>query len=375
MIYLDYAATTPMSKVALETYNMTAERFYGNPSSLHDVGSEATNLLEMCRKQCAEFINGNEAGIYFTSGGTEANERAILSLVEGNRGKGNHLITTAVEHSSVYNVFRYLETVGFLVTYLQVDERGKVCLDTLKQSIREETMLASIHHGNAEIGAVQDIAAIGTILEQADVIFHADCVQTFGKISVDVLAMKIDSLSVSSHKIYGPKGTGFCYINPHVYWENNIKGSTHESGFRAGTVDVPSIVAFTQAANEMIEKMAEQGEQDALLRAYFLEKLAKEKLPVSLIGGIENGLKHIVALSFANTQGQYVMLEYNRHSIAVSTGSACQVGQHNPSRTLLSMGMSVDEAKQLIRISFGRMTTKTELEKTVEVTKRIVEGL
>lgn len=375
MIYLDYAATTPMSEAALEAFGVTAKRFYGNPSSLHDVGSEASNLLEMCREQWADFINGNAAGIYFTSSGSEANERAIQSLVAGNKHKGRHLITTAVEHSSLFNVFQYLEQTGYEVTYLGVDARGRVCLRELKKALRPDTTLVSIHHGNAEIGAVQDVRAIGDILEASEVIFHADCVQTFGKIPVDVKEMKIDSLSISSHKIYGPKGTGLCYINPDVYWEKLIPNGTHESGFRAGTVDVPSIAAFTQAAHVMLAEMAVCQERDLALRHYFLGKLAAENIAVTPIETGKSGLAHIIALLFENAQGQYVMLEYNRHNVAVSTGSACQVGEQNPSRTMLAMGKTADEAKQMIRMSFGKMTTKEELDEVIATTIKLVKTL
>lgn len=375
MIYLDYAATTPISDEAAEVFTIASKRFYGNAASLHDVGSAAENMLALCRRELAALINADEAGIYFTSGGTEANELAILSLVRGNEHKGKHLITTEAEHSSVYNVFQYLETLGFEVTYLPINLLGEIDLDLLAQSIREDTILASIQHGNSEIGAVQDIATIGEMLADTGVIFHADCVQTFGKIPLDVLALKIDSLSISSHKIYGPKGIGASYINPNVHWERDIKNITQEMGFRAGTVDVPSIASFVHAAKDISDQMEELTKKYRELRAYFLERLAAEKLPIELIGSVQSGLPNIIALSFLNMQGQYIMLEYNRFNVAVSTGSACQVNQLEPSRTMTSMGKNPDEAKQMIRLSFGKGTTKEELERVIEVTKVIVEEL
>lgn len=375
MIYLDYAATTPINTEVLEVYSEVSTKYFGNTSSLHDIGSQADYLLTIARQQIAKLINGNEAGVYFTSGGTEANELAVLSLVNGNKSKGRHLITTEVEHSSVYNVFRYLETRGYDVTYLPIDELGKVNLNELKTAINSETILASIHHGNAEIGATQDIHEIGGILAEADVLYHADCVQTFGKISVDIQDSKIDSLSISSHKVYGPKGVGVCYINPYVNWEREMKGIAHEAGFRAGTVDVPGVMAFAHAAKLVVKKMEKRHEKFSLYRNRLLNALEAEGLSVNVIGSIDSELPSIIALTFERAQGQYVMLEYNRYSIAVSTGSACQVGQQNPSRSMLSMGKSVDEAKQLVRISLGSITTSEEIDQLIEATRRIVANL
>lgn len=375
MIYLDYAATTPINEEVLEVYNEVSRKYYGNTSSLHDIGSQADNLLNLVRQQFAGFINGDQDGVYFTSGGTEANELAILSLVNGNKAKGRHLITTEVEHSSVYNVFNHLETKGYKVTYLAIDETGRINLDELKAAITSETILASIHHANAEIGAIQDVQSIGEMLAEANVLYHADCVQTFGKIPIDVQGSSIDSLSISSHKIYGPKGTGLCYINPNVTWQRELTGITHEAGFRAGTVDVPSVVSFAHAAKLIIGQLEKQHEKYNTYRNKFVHALEAENLAVEVVGKDGFILPSIIALTFERAQGQYVMLEYNRYSIAVSTGSACQVGHQNPSRSLLSMGRSIDEAKQLVRISFGRMTTLAEIEQLIKTTQKITANL
>lgn len=375
MIYLDYAATTPINAEVLEVYNEVAKRYYGNASSLHDVGSRSEQLLSMARQQFAQLINGDEAGVYFTSGGTESNELAILSLVNGNQAKGRHVITTEVEHSSVYNVFKYLEENGYEVTYLSIDESGKIDLEELVAVISGETILASIHHGNAEIGVTQDQRRIGKILNDKNVLYHADCVQTFSKIPIDVDASYIDSLSISSHKIYGPKGIGMCYISPLVTWKREIEGITHEGGFRAGTVDVPGVVAFAHAAKVSVGQMKTQQATFHAYREKFLRAIEAEHLTVNVVGSEITELPSVIGLIFERAQGQFVMLEYNRHSIAVSTGSACQVGQQSPSRTMLSMGKSVDEAKQLIRISLGSMTTTAEIDQLIKITQRIVASL
>lgn len=372
MIYFDYAATTPMKKSVLEAYNVAVEQFYGNASSLHDTGTKAAAALEKCKESMAHFINGKQDGIYFTSSGSEANMLAILSILEGNKERGNHIITTEVEHASLFNVFQYLETVGYDVTYLPIDEEGQINIDHLQHSIKESTVLASIHHGNSEIGSVQNIKAIGQMLARHDVIFHTDCVQTFGKRSIDVEKMQIDSLSISAHKIYGPKGIGLCYVNPRISWESKIKNITQQSGFKAGTEDVPSIIAMTQAAKVVLESKWQVEETYEKWRKQLIKSFHKMELPISIIGSSKEVLSNIVGMTFPGVQGQHIMLEYNQYGIAVSTGSACQVGQQSPSRTMLSMGKSVDEAKQFIRISFGAFTTEKDIARLIDVTKRII---
>jgi len=366
VVYLDYAATTPIRQEVLDAYQKAAKRFYGNPSSLHDIGTKANDLLNACRIQLSKIINGNPDGIYFTSGGTESNILAIKSLIDGNKEKGNHLITTEVEHSSLYNLFKQLEQEGFDVTYLPVDVSGELHVDQIKNAVRDNTILASIHHGNAEIGVVQNIAEIGKLLHERDVIFHTDCVQTFGNIPIDVQTSYIDSLSVSSHKIYGPKGTGMCYMNPNANWKEQIAGTVHEKGFRPGTVDVPSIAAFATAAELMIAEMEAQQSKYRSLRNYLNAKLSELGGMIKIEGSVNEQLPHIVGLTSAHLQGQYIMLECNRYGIAISTGSACQVGNQAPSRTMKSMGKSEEEAQQFIRLSFGKETEETDIDQFVK---------
>lgn len=375
MIYLDYAATTPLRKEALDVWVQAQNRFFGNPSSLHDLGTEAKAALELCREQFAEMIGGEKEGVYFTSGGSEASILAIKSLVDAHRERGNHLITTAVEHSSVYNLFQQLEEEGFDVTYLPVDSRGRISLDQLKEAIRSNTVLASIHHGNPEIGALQPIAKIGKILRKHDVIFHTDSVQTFGEVPIDVKDYGIDSLSVSSHKIYGPKGIGLCYMNPEIAWKAQLKQTTHEGGFRPGTVDVPSILAFTEAAQLATRDMPKRQKKYQELRRRFVDLLKEMGREVQVEGDPLLQLPHIIGLSFSRVEGQYIMLECNRNGIAISTGTACQVGMQTPSRTMLVMGKSEEEAKQFVRISFGKATTEAEIDQATQVLKEIVHTL
>lgn len=375
MIYLDYAATTPIREEALHVFHEASKKYFGNPSSLHEIGTQAKSALEMCRTAWAKMIQGHEEGVFFTGGGSESNQLAIWSILSGNKENGHHIITTDAEHSSLYNVFQQLETQGYEVTYLSLKENGQINLQELKEVIKQETVLASIHYGNPEIGVLQPIAEIGNILKEAGVIFHTDCVQAFGNIPIDVKSASIDALSISSHKLYGPKGTGVCYIEPHVLWQAQVKNTSHERGFRAGTVDVPSILAATTTAQLMMKEMEERCKKHQQLRVQFLTKLKKTLPQVEVVENKANQLVHIIGLLFPETQGQHIMLECSKYGIAISTGSACQVGMQDPSRTMLSLGKTADEAKQFVRISFGNMTTNTEVNQCVQVLERIMQKM
>lgn len=373
MIYLDYAATTPIKEEVLHVFNEVSRNYFGNPSSLHDVGSEALKLLELCRQELADKINGESSGIYYTSGGSESNILAIRSLVDAYKDQGQHLITTATEHSSVFHLFKQLESEGFSVTYLSVDEYGQIRLEELKNAITPGSILASIQHSNSEIGTIQPIDQIGRILKENGVIFHCDCVQTFGKVPIDVKEYHIGSLSISSHKIYGPKGVGATYINPTLRWKAQLPETTHENGFRPGTVNVPGIAAFTTAVQIICNEMKENTTKYKKMRDKLIILIQDIDHEIKVEGHRNEQLPHIVGLSIAGIQGQYAMLECNRYGIAISTGSACQVGQQKPSKTMMAIGKSSDEAKQLIRISFGDRTKESDIDKLIEVIKSIVK--
>lgn len=372
MIYLDYAATTPMSENALDVFIQASKNFYGNASSLHDIGSTAANLLEASRRQLAKRLNCEQNGIYFTSGGSESSILAISTLIEAHKEKGNHLITTKCEHASIYNLFQKLEKNGFEVTYLPVDEYGMVSLDVLKQAIKKTTILASIQHANSEIGTVQPVKKIGEILHKKKVIFHCDAVQSFGKLSIDVKEMNIDSLSLSGHKIYGPKGVGAVYINPKLKWHPQLPGTTHESGFRPGTVNVPGIASFVTAANDICENMEKEGKRLSALREELINYLTA--LPAAKIiveGSSVSRLPNILGLRIVGMEGQYVMLECNRYGLAISTGSACSVGMQAPSRTMKAIGRTDEEAMSFIRLSLGKNTTRDDIIRTAEIFEEI----
>ncbi|MED4903894.1 IscS subfamily cysteine desulfurase [Parageobacillus thermoglucosidasius] len=373
MIYLDYAATTPMSKEAINAFVEAATAYFGNASSLHDIGSNAERLLTICRQELAALIGGEERGIYFTSGGTEANILAIRSLINAHRHRGNHLITTKIEHASLYHLFQQLETEGFEVTYLPVNQFGQIDIDDLERAITPKTILASIQHANSEIGTIQPVAEIGWRLRHHGVIFHSDCVQTFGKIRIDVKRMFVDSLSVSAHKIYGPKGVGAVYIDPRIKWQPCFPNATHEYGFRPGTVNVPGIASFVTAAQHICDNMDSEHARFEQLRRCLLALIREKRLPVTVEGHPDARLPHIVGLSAHGIEGQYILLECNRDNIAISTGSACQVGKQAPSRTMLAVGKSAEEAKQFIRVSFGKWTTEKDIHRFISSLERICQ--
>ncbi|MGO5005802.1 IscS subfamily cysteine desulfurase [Bacillus wiedmannii] len=363
MIYLDYAATTPMSEGALRTYMKAASQYFGNEQSLHDIGGTASSLLQVCRKTFADMIGGKEQGVFFTSGGSESNYLAIQSLLNARNKK--HIITTTMEHASIRSYFQSLQSEGYTITEIPVDEGGLIHLDDLETAITENTVLASIQHGNSEIGTVQNITEIGALLKKYNVLFHSDCVQTFGKLPINVFEMGIDSLSVSAHKIYGPKGVGACYINPQVRWAQIFPGTSHEKGFRPGTVNVPGIASFLTAAENILKNQQEESLRFTELRSYFLRHLQALPLEIQVEGHSTSCLPHIVGVTIKGIEGQYTMLECNRHGIAISTGSACQVGKQEPSKTMLAIGKTYEEAKQYVRFSFGQQTTKDQIDTTI----------
>lgn len=373
MIYLDNAATTPMSKEALEAYQQVARHYYGNSSSLHDYGSASANLLQTCRSELSRMISGKAEGIYFTSGGSESNYLAIRSLLKGNEQKGKHIITTQTEHASIHTLCNTLEKEGYEVTWLPVDSNGIIAISQLKAALREDTCLVTIHHANSETGILQPLEAIGSLLKEKNILFHSDCVQTFGKIRIDVEKLHLTSLSISAHKIYGPKGVGALYIDPKVSWKSPYQGATHESGMRPGTVDVPGVASFVTAAQVLEPLMQDRREKYEMLRIFFLKQIHKAWLPITIEGENLKGLPHILGLRIAGVEGQHVMLECNRKGIAISTGSACQVGSQSPSRTMLATGKTVDQAHEFIRISFGIHTTIKNLEVTLQALKEIIE--
>ncbi|MRH42991.1 aminotransferase class V-fold PLP-dependent enzyme [Aquibacillus halophilus] len=369
MIYLDYAATTPISDNALNVYNEVSKNFFGNSSSLHDIGTSAKNLLAHCRSELADLIHANEKGLLFTGGGTESNVLAIETLINSYKGIGNHIITTEMEHSSLLNYFKYLEeNKGYHITYLSPNKQGEINVDDLIKAISSTTILASIQHANSEIGVVQPIEKIGKLLNQHGILFHSDCVQTFGKLPINVQQAQLDSLSISSHKIYGPKGVGAIYVNP------SLKGNSAKSSGQPGTANVPGIAAFVTAAQDAYKDIDKESFRLLKLRQQFLTSVKKRKLRMEIITNDHLNLPHIIGILLDNVQGDYAMLEFNRAGIAVSTGSACSVGHQQPTKAVLAIGKSEAEAKQFIRLSLGKYTSNVDIEEVVTLCEKIINN-
>ncbi|WP_335869217.1 IscS subfamily cysteine desulfurase [Bacillus sp. 2205SS5-2] len=370
MKYFDFAATTPIDSDALQAYTQVAKNYFGNTSSLHDEGSKAKQLLETCRQEWATRLNIPSEGIHFTSGGTESNLIGIISLALSQKKLGNHIITTMGEHNSIHSAFEYLENRGFQVTKLPLDQNGQLSLTTLKENIREDTILLSVQIANGEIGSLQPIEAIAELVQKKKILLHCDAVQSFGKMSASL--QYVDSFSISSHKIYGPKGVGLLYINPLRHPTPLFPGQTHEGGLRGGTVDLPSIAAFTVAGEKMM-----QIEQDRIkaIRQLFLTELRKQNLKIRLYqhSNPSRQLPHVVGLGLCGLQGQWVMLEANRKGFGISTGSACSIGQQDSSKTIKAMGISDEQAKEFIRISFSHFTSDEDVIELAHTLKEIVD--
>ncbi|MBX0359729.1 IscS subfamily cysteine desulfurase [Halobacillus sp. Nhm2S1] len=354
--YFDYAATCPVDEDALEAYNHAARHYFANTKSLHDPGTKAHALLEQCRNTMAGLLGIGQEGVYFTSGGTESNELAIDALLKA--GKGRHIITTDAEHSSVRNLIYKYEEEGYKVTRVPLNEVGIVNVEDVKKAIQEDTVLLAVHHVNSDIGSVQPIRQLSDVCRTSGILFHSDCVQSFGKIPVEEVAPYVDSLSISSHKVYGPKGVGVVYIRPSLSFHPKTPGGTHEGGVRAGTVNTPGIAGFTVAAEKMVKERHRIKSEIFALKRVFL-RAGEWKV----VGDTADGAVPIIGLLLPEMEGQWAMLEGNRRDFHFSTGSACSAGNHEPPGTLLAMGYDAEVAKSFIRVSFSHHQTEEQVEK------------
>ncbi|MFD9624897.1 IscS subfamily cysteine desulfurase [Peribacillus muralis] len=373
MIYLDYAATTPMDEEAIEVFSQASRSFFGNASSLHDIGSESARLLNMSRQQLAEMLNLKKEAILFTSGGSESNMLAIDTFVASKPDWQNHLIVSRTEHASIANFVCKLEQSGYEVTYLQHLEDGRIDIEHLSEALSEKTCLVIVQHVNSEIGVIQPIEQISKLVRKHQAFLHVDCVQSFSRLPLDGVSSLCDGMSISSHKVYGPKGTG-AVIFPAIHQlKASIPNITHEFGFRPGTVDVPSIASFVTAAKNCENIIENEYERISMLRMQLIQQLTEKEVDFQIIGGGKTEqLPHILALTFAGLQGQYIMLELNRQGFAVSTGSACQIGKQEPSKTMMAIGKSEEEAHQFVRLSFGKHTTTEDIQKLADCLEGMV---
>lgn len=365
MKYFDYVASTPLDAEAANVYVEAATKYYGNTGSLHDVGTGAKDLLENCRHEFAQMLGVEKSGIYFTSGGTESNFLSIQALLSAKTAKkkpGNHIISNMAEHTSIRSACDFLSQQDYEVTLLPLNEMGRIDIKALKQATREDTVLIVIQHANSEIGSIQPVMEIAEWCKEQGILFHCDTVHSFAKIDLKPIAEVVDSLAISSHKFYGPKGTGVAYVNPKLVWKPFYPGTTHENGFRPGTINVPAIAAMTVAAQKAHRDLPASLQQAKKLRELFLSLLETDKNRITIYGSTgDEQIPHTIGLRLHGLEGQWVMLEANRLGFAISTGSACATGQKAASKTMVAMGIPEKIGKEFIRISFGQDTSEQDL--------------
>lgn len=374
-VYLDYAATTYVNNEVLTEMLPNFSGVYGNASSLHGFGRDANAVIETARERIAKAINCAPNEIYFTSGGTEANNWALIGLAEANKFKGNHIITSAIEHHSVLDACKELENRGFRVTYLPVDEYGLIRFDKLLDAIDKETILISVMAANNEVGTIQHLQAIAQTAKEKGIIFHTDAVQAFGNFAIDVQKLGIDAMSLSAHKIYGPKGVGCLYVKRSVPIKSLINGGNQEFGKRAGTVNVPAVAGFGKAAQIAVRDMSVNVQKLRAMREYFIKNLKENIDDIQINGHPNQKLQSILSVSFNYIEGESILLMLDMQGIAVSTGSACTSGSLQSSHVLKAMGIEDEIAQGTIRFSFGKGTSKEDIDYTVEKLKKVVDRL
>ncbi len=375
MIYLDNAATTKVNKKVLESMMPYFSEIYCNPSAAYSFATKGRIAIEEARNHAAKLIGASDMEIYFTSGGSESDNWAIKAVAESFSDKGKHIITTKIEHHAVLHTCEYLERHGFDITYLNVDSDGKVRLDELKKSIREDTILISVMTANNEIGTIQPVAEIGKIAHEKGILFHTDAVQAYGHIPINVDEMNIDLLSASGHKFNGPKGVGIMYIRKGVKIRSFIHGGSQERGRRAGTYNVPGIAGLGTAAKLAMENMAKRAEKEKELRDYFIDRISAE-IPYTVLNGHrEDRLPNNINFCFRFVEGESVLIMLDQAGICASSGSACTSGAIDPSHVLRAIGLSDEMAHESLRLTLSYENTKEEIDTVVGELKRIVERL
>lgn len=374
-VYLDYAATTPMKPEVLEAMLPHFQVQYGNPSSIHQFGRESKAVVEQARENIAKTINGDAHEIFFTAGGTEADNWAIKGVASALKSKGKHIITSQIEHHAVLHTCEYLEKEGFEVTYLPVDEYGQIRLEDLKNAIRPDTILITIMFANNEIGTIQPIKEIGEIAKAHNIVFHSDAVQAYGSIQIDVKELGIDLLSLSAHKIYGPKGIGALYIKRGTKIHPLLHGGAQERKRRAGTENVPAIAGFGKAAEINLRDQAANVAHMKALRDR-LEKGLMEKIPYMRLNGHPTmRLPGCLNVSIQYIEGEALLLSLDMVGIACSSGSACTSGSLDPSHVLLSIGLTHEIAHGSLRFTIGNHTTEEDIDYVIAELPPIVEKL
>jgi cysteine desulfurase len=374
-IYLDYAATTPTHPEVVKAMLPYFTEAFGNPSSVYTCGQEAKGAIEEARANVANFIGAKDEEIVFTSGGTEADNFALKGVAYANKSKGNHIITTAIEHHAVLETCHFLETTGFRVTFLPVDEYGMLDPDEVRQAITNKTVLISVMHANNEIGTIQPLVEIAKIARETGVYFHTDAVQTVGHIPINVDELGVDLLSMSAHKLYGPKGVGAIYIRKGTKLVSFMHGGEQERGRRASTQNVPGIVGLRKAVDIARKEMNEEAERVRYLRDKLIDGLLTQIEHTRLNGHPTKRLPNNVNVSISFAEGESMCLNLDLEGICVSTGSACTSSITEPSHVLLALGLPPLQGHSSLRLSLGKWTTEEEIDRVLEVLPRIVAKL
>ena len=374
-VYLDYSATTPVKEEVLNEMIPYFTEKFGNPSSLYDKGLESKDEITESRERVASLINASAGEVFFTAGGTESDNWAVFGSAEALKSKGNHIITTKIEHHAMLHSCEFLEKQGYEITYLSIDKDGYISLDQLEKAITDKTVLISIMMVNNEIGTVQPIKEACAIAKKHGVLFHTDAVQALGNVEIDVKDLGIDLMSMSSHKIYGPKGTGALYIRKGVRIANYLHGGAQENRKRAGTENLPGIIGFGKAAELSKANFENHVKHCSELRNYLKDRIINEIPDTYVNGTMEHRHPGNLNITFKYIEGESILLLLNQFGISVSTGSACSSTSLNPSHVLTALGVPVEMIHGTIRFTVGDFTTKEDIDYVVENLKTIVSRL
>lgn len=374
-IYLDNASTTVLSAEVLNAMMPAMTEVYGNSASLHFFGRDAAALVDESRDKIAESINAKSNEIYFTSSGSEANTWAIIGIAMSNRARGNHIITTKIEHQSTLEACKYLERNGFKVTYLDVDQNGFIRFTDLFSKMDSNTILLSFCGANNEIGTIQNLKAIAETAHEKGVLVHLDAVQLFGNMNLDVENLGVDAMTISAHKFYGPKGIACLYLSNNVKIENLIFGGNQERGKRGGTINTAGVVGFAKAAEIAMRDMRTNTHKLRLISEYFISRLNESVENIKINANVRQKLPNIISVTFTGVDGESLLTKLDMAGVAVSMGSACTSNSLTVSHVLTAIGLSNDDARSTIRFSLGKNNSYEELDRAVGIIKRNVEDL
>ena len=371
IIYLDHGATTAVDERVLNKMIPYFNISYGNPSSMYGIGRQNKMVIEIARQEVAKVINCNPKEIYFTSCGSESDNLALKGIMYANKEKGKHIITSKVEHPAIMNTCATLKRQGFDITYLNVDKEGFVKLDELRNAIRNDTVLISIMFANNEIGTIQNIMEISKIAKENNIIFHTDAVQAVGNIKIDVQKLGVDSLSMSAHKFYGPKGVGALYVRKDINIERIQDGGHQEKGMRSGTENVAGIVGLAEALKMAYKELNENNKKILENRNYFIEKIKENFKETTINGNLEHRLPGNINVTFKGKDSLEILLKLDEYGICASSGSACSTGGDKPSHVLTAIGLSPEEAFSTIRFSLGKENIKEDIDYTISILSKI----